>query len=133
MLLPPTVRRSTLLLLALAAAACSRSSRPRGPQTGTQLERSAELPAVPSSAGAPDAAFSRACAGRLRDPKTGREYLLLHSEIERRVTESDTLVSSALARAVGDYGPVPAEGSTAQASAQLRVDCRTSRVLSVLR
>jgi len=133
MSVPTGLSRSAALLLALAVAACARPlQRTQAPRPGTQLERVEELPAAPAEAGAPGAGFAAACAMRLRDGGTGREYLLLRSEVRRTVAETDTLTTSTLASAVGDSGPVPEGGAAGRPAAQVRVDCTTSRVLSVL-
>ncbi len=129
MSVPNPIRRPAALLLAVAAPACARPARGAPvPRPGTHLERVAELPAAPA------APFGRACAMRLRDAATGREYLIVRSETRTTAAAGAAGASTAvaLASAVGDYAPVSADGPPGPPVARLRVDCATSRVLSAL-
>lgn len=136
--------------LLLAVAACARPSAARrapgpAPQyAGVTLERSAELPAPapagtgPVSVGVPGvgvpvvdgpaAAFARACAMRLRDPRDGRELLLVRSMI---AAAPDAAAGGAtvtrLERATGDYALLTADGRAREAPPYLRVDCTSGR------
>jgi hypothetical protein len=135
MSIPNALCRPATILLVLSVSACARPvQRAEGPRPGTPLERVEELPATPTDAGgaAPGASFAQACAMRLRDPSSGRDYLLLRSNIRRTVAGTDTVTTSALASAVGDYGPMSAGRGAGRPATEIRVDCITSRVLAIL-
>ena len=88
--------------------------------------RVAELPDA-----AADGGFGRSCAMRLRDDESGREYLLVKSEIQTAENNVGGIAIKKLASAAGDYALIRAEPS-ADPAAELRVDCTTSRVVAVL-
>jgi hypothetical protein len=129
---------------ALAIAACRQSEpahRVPGPATeyaGVSLERTEELPAsagaaagtaTGDAAAAGTAAFSQSCARRLRDPRDGRELLLMHSLITTSMTKkSDTAVTQ-LDHAMGDYAPMSDRPRSVSDSLDLRVDCVTGRAV----
>ena len=128
----------------LALAACGQSEsdhRVPGPATeyaGVSLERAEELrasegaatgTATGNEAAAGTAAFSQSCARRLRDPRDGRELLLMHSQITTSMTkQSDTTVTQ-LDRATGDYAPMSENPRGRSDQLDLRVDCVTGRAV----
>jgi hypothetical protein len=121
-----------LPLSALRIAGCARPARTSPvPMSGAQLERVAELPASPggSHGATPEASFAGACGMRLRDAGTGREYLLVRSQIGWDVARTDSTTTTRLTSAVGEYVPVATTGREQPSTSPLRVDCRTSRVL----
>ena len=65
----------------------------------------------------------------LRDGRTGREYLLMRSQIRREVARTDSTTTSTLADGVGEYALVRAASEGPSPAPQLRVDCPSSRVL----
>lgn len=121
-----------MLLCLLATTGCVRASRATlTPTVGARLERAAELPAQSATGGMQAPAFARACAMRLRDARTGREYQIVRSEVQTTERQADSVTTTTLARAVADYDAVRADAPTGTPSARLRVDCITSRVLTV--
>jgi hypothetical protein len=115
----------SVLALGLLAG-CITSRTARIPQPGSTLTRVAELPNptnVPS--------FDRACAMRLREDVTGREYLLVRSDIRTERETLGSLTATVLASASGDYALIRKDPRE-QPEADLRVDCSTSRVIAVL-
>ena len=98
------------------------------PSSGTHLARIEDASIPPTS----DIASS-ACARRLRDPRTGREYMLRHSSAQTSVTQhqsgATTNTTTQLLRAVGDYARVELKGDTLSTRV-VAVDCVTSRVVA---
>src|SRR5204862_801002 len=93
---------ATLLVSAPNAARAQAAAS--WPSTGTHLVR-VEDPSVPPTS---DIAGS-ACARQLRDPRTGREYLLRRSSAKTEVAshqENAPSTSTRLLRAVGEYSRV---------------------------
>jgi hypothetical protein len=97
------------------------------PSAGARLAR-VEEPSVPPTA---DLASS-ACAMRLRDPKTGREYLVRHSTAQTEVAPHGagptTSTTTRLLHAVGEYARVEPKGDTLSTRV-VTVDCLSSRVV----
>jgi hypothetical protein len=125
-------RPLTAILLPVLAA-CGQSARPEALAPGTLLARVAELPAAPGVPPAPGTpGFDRACATRLRDTATGREYLLMRSEITHDSRRSESVATAVLRSALGEYAPTGApDASGGRVSAErVRVDCTTSRVVA---
>jgi len=98
------------------------------PSAGAQLVRVADPSMPPSS----DLASS-ACAMRLRDPRTGREYLVRHSTAQTEIAPHDaaptTSTTTRLLHAVGEYARVEQKGDTLSTRV-MTVDCLNSRVLA---
>jgi hypothetical protein len=105
------------------------------PRVGTHLVRVGDVPATP--AGVPSSANSAAvitpepCAARLRDPHTGREYMLRHSTRQEQFRSHEsgatTTTTAQLTHAVGDYARIEPRGD-ALSTRVVTVDCLTSRV-----
>ena len=106
-----------------------------GPATeyaGVSLERAEEVPssggaaigtATGNAAAAGTAEFSTSCARRLRDPRDGGEFLLMHSQITTSsVKKGDTTVTQ-LEHAMGDYALMSEIHPGPGAPPNLRVDC----------
>ena len=118
------LRLTSRSIFAGVVLACGRPARvASSPAVGARLERVAEQPGPSTST------FDRACATRLRDSATGREYLLTRSEILHDTRHTDSVTTSVLRRAVGEYAPI-VEGARGPDSARVRVDCTTSQVLA---
>ena len=70
---------------------------------------------------------------RLRDPRTGREYMLRHSTAQTAVAQhqsgATTSTTIRLVRAAGDYARVEPKGDTLSTRV-VAVDCMTSRVVA---
>jgi hypothetical protein len=128
-----------VLVGSVAGAQSTRGKTAAWPSPGTRLERVEELPATsPASslpvggAGATD--LSRgACAMRLRDPRTGSEFLIQHSEVRQSVARDaggamTTRVETSLTHAVGEYTRIQ-RGADTTHSRLLSVDCLSSQVV----
>ena len=128
----------------LAFAACGQSEtahRAPGPATeyaGVSFERAEELPAsrdaatdtvTGDAAAAGTAAFSQSCARRLRDPRDGRELLLMHSLITTSMTNKSDTTMTHLDHAMGDYAPMSDNPRGESDALDLRVDCVTGRAV----
>jgi hypothetical protein len=118
----------------LALAACGDSGSAHqvpGAATeyaGVSLERAEELSASEGAAGG-TAAFAQSCARRLRDPRDGREFLLMHSEIRTSAAkEGNTKVVVQLEHATGDYAPM-SDAARGHSAPNLRVDCVSSHAV----
>jgi hypothetical protein len=98
------------------------------PRAGTLLVRVTEASVPP----APDIT-SAACAPRLRDRGTGREYMLRHSSVQTTVAQQQsgatTSTTTQAVRAVGDYARVERKGDTLSTRV-VAVDCITARVVT---
>jgi hypothetical protein len=128
----------------LALAACGQSESAHqlpGPATeyaGDTFERAEELPAsegaaagtaTGNAAAAGTAEFFQICARRLRDPRDGRELLLMHSQITRSTTKKSDTTVTRLDHATGDYAPMSDDPRGQSDSLYLRVDCVTGRAV----
>ena len=115
-------------LLVSAARGANAQAATSWPSAGKQLARVEDASVAPTS----DIA-SNACAGRLRDPRTGREYMLRHSSVQTSVAQQQsgatTATTSRVMRAVGDYARVELKGDTLSTRV-VAVDCLTSRVVA---
>ncbi len=118
--------------LLVLAAACARTSADVGPPLdykGVALTRLVEMPES-APAGGPaallDSRFARACAQRLRDPRNGREFLIVRSNIQTASRTERGAAVTRLSSATGDYATVE---STVLSPRHLRVDCVTSRAI----
>jgi hypothetical protein len=129
-----------LLIGPVAGAQSARGESAEWPAPGTRLQRVEELPATsPASAlpvgGAGATDLSRgACAMRLRDPRTGSEFLIQHSEVRQRVARDSTgamtaRVETSLTHAVGEYTRIE-RGADTTHSRLLSVDCLSSQVVA---
>jgi hypothetical protein len=119
---------ASAVLLACTARGAHAQAAASWPSAGTRLVR-IEEPSTPATPDAP----SEACARRLRDPRTGREYLLRHSSAKRDVARQEagttTTTTTRLLDAVGDYGRIELKGDTLS-TRLVTVDCTTSRVVA---
>jgi len=115
-------------LLASAARSAHAQTVSSWPRAGTPLVRGEETSMSPTSD-----ISSAACAPRLRDPRTGREYMLKHSSVRTTVAQhqsgATTHTTTRLLRAVGDYARLEAKGDTLSTRV-VAVDCTTSRVVT---
>jgi hypothetical protein len=129
-------------VLALAACGHSESAdRVPGPATeyaGGSLERAEELQAsrgaatgtaTGTAAPARTADFSHSCARRLRDPRDGRELLLMHSQITTSMKKTGDTTVTQLKGAAGDYALMSDDPRGQSDSLNLRVDCVTGRAV----
>jgi hypothetical protein len=125
---------SAMLLVCMARGAHAQRAA-SWPRVGIRLMRVEDVPATP--AGIPSSGNSAAvitpepCAARLRDPHTGREYMLRHSTRQEQVQSHEsgatTTTTAQLTHAVGDYSRVEPKGDTLSTRV-VTVDCLTSRV-----
>jgi hypothetical protein len=115
-------------LLMSAARGARAQAAVSWPSPGTQLIRIDD----PSRAPALDVTSS-ACAPRLRDLRTGREYLLRRSRAQTEVAQhhagATTSTTTRLLRAVGEYSRLELKGDTLSTRV-VTVDCLTSRVVA---
>jgi len=119
--------------LLLYTACAPRTPTAQMPQPGARLTRAAELPVgSPTPSGGAAATFGQACAMRLLDQASGREFLLVHSDVRTSTSRQGDATETALASAVGDYALVSGDGRGGPPVPTLRVDCTTSRVVSLL-
>ena len=118
---------SATLLLSAAHGARAQAAV-SWPSAGTHLVRVEEAP-VPAT---PDIT-SQACARRLRDPRSGRGYMLRHSTAQTSSAQHQAgatrSMTTRLVRAVGDYARVEPKGDTLS-TRLVTVDCTTSRVVA---
>ena len=125
--------RNRCVAVGLAAifGACAHPGRaPRSDFAGVTLERAAELPetAAASSAGG-TAAFARVCAMLLRDPRDGREMLLVRSHVTAPITREGATTVTRLESATGDYALLTADRRRREPPPYLRVDCTSGRAV----
>src|SRR4051794_37616299 len=96
-------------LLACTARGAPAQAAAAWPSAGTHLVVVEEAPA-PATPGA----TREACARRLRDPRTGREYLLRHSVAKQNIAQqkagTTTTTPTRLLDAAGDYGRIELTG-----------------------
>jgi hypothetical protein len=126
---------ASAMLLVVAAPAAHAQRAASWPSAGTHLVRvedASSTPAVVPASGNPAAVLKpEPCAARLRDPETGREYLLRHSSREenfaQRKAGATTTTTTRLLRAVGDYARIELKGDTLSTRV-IAVDCLTTRV-----
>jgi hypothetical protein len=119
---------AALLTLHMFAAPRARAqAADNWPSAGTQLIRVREASVPPTS----DMATG-ACAMRLRDPGTGREYMVRHSTAQTAVAQhaagATTSTSTTLLHAAGEYARVEPKGDTLSTRI-ITVDCLSSRVI----
>jgi hypothetical protein len=107
----------------------------QGPATeyaGVSLERAEEVRATENAAigmatgnaaAAGTVEFSRSCARRLRDPRDGREFLLMHSQITTSSAKKGDTTVTQLGHATGDYALMSEKHRGPGAPPNLRVDC----------
>ena len=116
------------MLLVSAVRGASAQAADSWPSAGTQLARVEDASVPPTS----DIA-SIACSRRLRDPRTGREYMLRHSRAETSMAQhqsgATTSTTSRVVRARGDYARVGSKGDTLSTRV-VAVDCLTTRVVA---
>lgn len=121
---------SIVVLAVAASGACAGTSRPDPlAAPGAQLARVEEL--APASGVGGAAPFAGACAARLRDPATGREYLLVHSSMRTATAATGATSTTTLQAAIGDYALVDGLAKGAPVP-RVQVDCPTSRVIAQL-
>ena len=129
-------RHSMIAGAALALAACrdsgvaDRLPRSASEYAGVSLERAEELPpsdgaavATATGSAAGTGAFSRSCARRLRDPRNGVEFLLMHSQITTSTKKTGDTTIAMLEHATGYYALMSDAERGQGRSANLRVDC----------
>jgi hypothetical protein len=126
------------LPLLVCTARGAQAQRAAWPSVGAHLVRIEEgavsQAAMPTPGGA--AVVTRdPCAAKLRDPRTGREYMLRHStkqeQVQSRQSGAATITTTELKHAVGDYARIEPKGDTLSTRV-VTVDCMTSRVRSPL-
>ncbi len=114
------------LLVSATGGAHAQAASP-WPRPRAQLVRVEDASVLPTSD-----ITSAACATRLRDPRTGREYMLRHSTAQTTVAQhqagATTSTTTRLLRAVGDYARVELTGDTLS-TRLVAVDCLNSRVI----
>ena len=120
------LRLPAMIFLIFVSSGCVRA---RGiaavPMTGSPLIRIAELPGDDSGN---DSSFSHACAMRLRESKSGQEYLLIRSNTQTTTEKTGNRTETSLVSATGDYAAI----SENPQLARLRVDCTSSRIIERL-
>lgn len=124
-----------VLLLVCTARGADAQRAASWPSAGTHLVRVEDVPTTPAAiatSGNPAAVITpEPCAARLRDPQTGREYVLRHSTRREHVAQHEagatTNTTTRLLRAVGDYSRLELKGDTLSTRV-VAVDCLTSRV-----
>ena len=66
---------------------------------------------------------------RLRDPRDGRELLLVRSRISTPMTTGGGVTVTRLESALGDYALLTTDGGRGLAGPHLRVDCISGRAV----
>ena len=132
------VAASTALLLCAAREVRAQAAT-SWPRVGARLVRVEEGPmsqtTLPARNGKGDVTVStpEACARRMRDARTGREYLLRHSTMKQKFAQHDagdtTIATSRLLAAEGEYSRIELQGDTLSTRV-VPVDCMTSRVVA---
>ena len=130
---------ATVVIAMCAARGASAQSAAAWPSVGASFVRvqESQAPAMPLAApsvagpAVPNIA-NTACATRMRDTKTGREYLLQSSTVEQRADEHEsgatTTTTTRLTRGIGEYARM--ETPTSTSKRLVKIDCLTSKVIA---